>query len=104
MAVHKLKTWPEYFQAVKSGRKAFEVRRNDDRDFCVGDVLHLQEWSPVSESYTGGEWYGMITYILPGGQFDLPGNLCVMSLTPLCQQAMSRCETNKSVWATTPNK
>ena len=34
--VHELKCWPEYFEAVISGAKTFEVRKND-RDFAVRD-------------------------------------------------------------------
>jgi len=44
--VEELKVWPEYFNAIKSGSKAFEVRRND-RDFRQGVVLKLREWVPV---------------------------------------------------------
>lgn len=35
MKTHDLKTWPEYFYAVLSGRKKHEVR-SADRDFAVG--------------------------------------------------------------------
>ena len=38
---HKLKTLPKYFNAVMTGEKTFEVRK-DDRNFQVGDYLLLQ--------------------------------------------------------------
>jgi hypothetical protein len=38
---HELKTDPEAFDAVASGAKTFELRRND-RDYQVGDVLVLK--------------------------------------------------------------
>ena len=41
MKHHYLKILPEYYEAVKSGDKTFEVRKND-RDYQVNDVLHLQ--------------------------------------------------------------
>jgi hypothetical protein len=40
---HTLKTLPDFFQAVLSGTKTFEVRK-DDRGFQAGDVVSLQEW------------------------------------------------------------
>jgi ribosomal protein L37E len=47
MTVHSLKTWPEYFEAQRAGRKTFELRRND-RNFQVGDLLVLREWDECS--------------------------------------------------------
>ncbi len=52
MDKHELKCWPEYFTAIQNGDKTFEIRKND-RDFKVGDVLHLREWDPKLEEYTG---------------------------------------------------
>src|SRR5690349_17118367 len=49
METHELKTWPEYFQEVKAGRKTFEIRREDDRCFNVADQLVLREFVPCPE-------------------------------------------------------
>lgn len=46
---HRLKTWPQYFDAVADGRKTFEIRERRDRDFQVGDVLQLDEYVPTDE-------------------------------------------------------
>jgi hypothetical protein len=61
---HELKTWPDYYLHIVDGTKTFEYRR-DDRGFKVGDVLHLREWEPTFEKYTGRELYRRVTYILP---------------------------------------
>ena len=46
---HYLKIAPEYFNAVTSYQKTFEIRL-DDRDFSVGDQVYLREW--VDGHYT----------------------------------------------------
>jgi hypothetical protein len=79
MTVHELKTWPEFFDAVESGDKPFEVRRCGDRSFTVGDVLVLQEYDPRTETYTGRECAREVTYVLVGQPF-LPDGLAVMGL------------------------
>lgn len=38
---HRLKILPEYLDRIVSGQKRFEIRK-DDRDFQVGDWLHLK--------------------------------------------------------------
>lgn len=64
---HYLKTLPVYFQLVESGRKTFEVRL-DDRNYQVGDILHLREFiSP--DKYTGKEIVKEVTYILDHPEF-----------------------------------
>jgi len=72
---HYLKTEVEYFDAVKSGKKKFEIRKND-RDFMVGDMVTLQmvdkgiscdaELPPFE-----------IKYILYGGKYGLDKDYCI---------------------------
>jgi hypothetical protein len=62
MKEHYLKTVQPFFDDVKYGRKPFEVRFND-RNYEVGDILHLQEFVPP-ETYTGQEIVKEVTYIL----------------------------------------
>jgi len=52
MATIKKKIWPEYFDAVASGKKKWELRLNDF-EINDGDVLVLEEWSPKTKEYTG---------------------------------------------------
>lgn len=62
---HELKAWPVYFDAILSGAKTFELRR-DDRPggFRVGDVLRLREWQPHAKIYTGRELERTAAYVL----------------------------------------
>jgi hypothetical protein len=61
--IHELKCWPEYFHAVKSGDKKFEIRKWD-RPYKVGDRLLLREWDPKTGDYTGAIQKVMVTYLL----------------------------------------
>lgn len=80
MAEHRLKTWPEFFAAVKSGVKTFDVRREDaGREFRVGDTLILEEWVPELGAYTGARLAVRVTYVLRGGPF-LPEGLVAMAV------------------------
>ena len=42
VTVHELKTWPDYFRALWSGEKTFEVRF-DDRGYQRGHRLRIRE-------------------------------------------------------------
>jgi hypothetical protein len=92
MNTHELKSWPEYFQATKSGVKTFDIRKND-RDYKVGDILILKEWKPsgysdvspneITGEYTGEELEVEVTYIFKqpsGANFGLIGDTVVMSV------------------------
>lgn len=63
MQSHYLKTVQPYFDEVWLGKKTFEVRV-DDRKFEVGDTIYLQEYDKDSNTYSGRELRGTITYIL----------------------------------------
>lgn len=78
MAVHELKTLPEFFEAVASGAKPFEVRK-DDRGYSVGDVLWLREWNPSTERYGAG-YVRRVSYVLKGGQFGIQEGHVVMGI------------------------
>ncbi len=79
MNVHILKEWKEGFQAVKSGLKKFEVRKND-RGFKQDDVLVLREYDPKAKKYSGDVVAVVVDYIMQG-KFGLPRNLCVMGIS-----------------------
>ena len=78
--VHELKTWPEYFQAVKYGFKNFEIREND-RDYKMGDILELREWEPKTGQYSGDKLIKRVNYIMHGPGFGLKKGFGVMGIT-----------------------
>lgn len=87
---HKLKTWPNYWDAVASGEKNFEVRK-DDRGFQKGDVLILQKYEIgygylTEAPHAIKELRRRVTWILTGGQFGIEPGYVVMGLAELEQQ------------------
>jgi len=50
MKAHDLKIYPEYWEDIVTGKKTFEVRKND-RDYQVGDLLLFRKFDPVANSY-----------------------------------------------------
>jgi len=80
--VHELKTWEEYFIAMASGKKNFELRKND-RDFLIGQELLLREYNQQSKTYTGRKLRRKISYLLSGKEaeeFGLKPGYCIMEL------------------------
>ncbi|WP_270275165.1 ASCH/PUA domain-containing protein, partial [Enterococcus faecalis] len=65
--IHELKILPEYFEAVVSGNKRFEIRKND-RNYKKGDILRLNEYQ--EGQYTGDVHVSEITYITDYAQQD----------------------------------
>ncbi len=62
--IHELKSWPEYYAAVRRGTKQFEIRTND-RNFQLHDFVLLREWS-TDAGYTGRWSLHEIGYIAGG--------------------------------------
>jgi len=60
---HVLKTWPDFFDLVRQGKKTCELRR-DDRCFVAGDECVLQEWDPHEGRATGRTFAIEITHVL----------------------------------------
>lgn len=85
---HELKTDPEVFEAVWSGSKTHEIRK-DDRDFQVGDALYLRETEFTGLQmhmgkplvYTGREVRRTVSHVLTG--YGLQDGWCILSFAPL---------------------
>ena len=93
--IHRLKLQTEYWDALVSGQKSFEVRR-DDRGFQRGDLLELYRHDREHRGGVG-EWVGTsgdaifdrqyaatalasIEYVLTGGQLGIEPGYVVMAV------------------------
>jgi hypothetical protein len=65
---HEVKSWPEFFNALKEGRKTFDIRRDDRRPaYAAGHHLMLREWDPDKGQYTGEQIRKRITDVQYSG-------------------------------------
>lgn len=78
-AMHELKCWPKFFEAIAQGRKRHDLRRSVDRNFRVGDLLRLQEFDPDRGNYTGRTQLVRVTYVTSA---DVPCALSEEALNP----------------------
>ena len=63
MTIIKKKTWPEYFELIKSGKKRFDLRLADFK-IEEGDILVLEEYNPKKKKYTGRKIKKKVKYVL----------------------------------------
>lgn len=63
---HKIKSWPESFRATVSGRKRFEIRK-DDRNYQAGDIVELLEFEPTEVGFTGRSARFFVGYVERSG-------------------------------------
>lgn len=80
MKAHELKTAQPYFDMVATGKKKFELRKND-RGFQTGDVLILHEIQKGG-NYNGNDVAVRVIGILQ----DYPGledGYCILSISDL---------------------
>lgn len=74
------KILPWYFDAVVSGQKNFELRRDSD-DFVVGNVLVLREWDGLG--YTGRSVSRTIIYVLRDvPEYGLEDGFVILGISP----------------------
>lgn len=82
--VHELKCWPQSFRAILTGRKRFEVRRDDRRPrFESGDQVTLHEYDPGDgtrppKGFTGQKATYLIGYVSRSAA--LPAGWCAFEL------------------------
>lgn len=79
--IHRLKTLPQYWDAVERGEKMFEVRRND-RAYQKGDAVELVRLDDRFQRFPDETKIlrFRIGYVLQGGQFGIEPGYCVLQL------------------------
>lgn len=90
--IHQLKLQTTYFSDVLSGKKTFEIRKND-RGFQVNDFLALNEFDAETERYTGRSCLVYVDYILDDVGYNKVGYV-TMSIKPVhtCKAIKPICE------------
>lgn len=72
------KVLPEYYKGIRTHRKMFEVRKDED-EIKPGDILILREWD--GEKYTGNKTRREVTAVLRDcPEYGLMPGYCIMSL------------------------
>ncbi len=92
---HELKCWPEFFKAMASLDKLFEIRKND-RDFKIGDILYLREWDPSQAVYTGAALTRRVTYLTDFPSAMKDGYIC-MGLTTETDELRAQLSTTREI-------
>lgn len=83
--IHVLKITPNHFKDVISGKKPFEVRKND-RDYREHEYIALNEYNhdkdaPERDKYSGRSALFRISYILDNPQYCKEGYV-ILGLAP----------------------
>lgn len=70
------KILPKYFEDVRTGRKQFELRKDED-NIQVNDELVLREWD--GEEYTGNHVALQVRYVLRNvPEYGLMDGYCII--------------------------
>lgn len=78
---HDIKCWPMYFDAIRTGRKTFEVRLND-RNYHEGDTVLLREYDPEQQAFTGRTLLTQVGYLLPLDDRGAAGHVAFSLIFP----------------------
>lgn len=90
--VHKLKSWPQFFEPILQGMRSHELRRND-RCYKVGDLIELREYDNTSGQYTGRTCLVVVTAITSMDEpcavssEGLNPNFCILSIHRMSHDA-----------------
>lgn len=76
--MHILKCIDPYYSDVVSGKKTFEIRKND-RDYKVGDILILKQYNSKHNIYTGKEVWCKVIYMVTDPEY-CKDCYCVMGI------------------------
>lgn len=82
--IHELKIKPQYYEDTKIGIKTFEIRKND-RDFKLGDILILNEYSlddSGAGTYSGRALTVRVTYLLNDPEYCKEG-FVILGIIPV---------------------
>ncbi len=88
---HDLKVWPTHWELIASGRKTFEIRKND-RDYRAGDELRLRCWDPDTQDYRSQQYIRVaVTFVFSPSEAEAralgwsgwPQDLIAMAIQPL---------------------
>lgn len=75
---HEIKVLESPCIAAHIGIKPWEYRK-DDREYNVGDILHLHLWNDYLGDYEGLVIKRRVIYILRGPAFGIPEGYCIMT-------------------------
>ena len=62
MTIHEVKSWSHLFDAIRWGKKPYDLRKND-RNYKIGDVLILEKYDNIAGRYTGDVCRRTVSYI-----------------------------------------
>lgn len=82
--VHQIKIGTAFFDDVRSGKKTFELRKND-RSYQEGDLLDMMEF--INGKYTGRSIKASVTYILENFT-GLAEGYCIMAIKVICMRGV----------------
>ena len=82
--VHEIKIGTAFFDDVRSGKKTFELRKND-RSYQEGDLLDMMEFT--NGKYTGRSIKASVTYILENFT-GLAEGYCIMAIKVICMRGV----------------
>lgn len=83
------KVHPEFYDALLSGDKTFEIRKEDNSrfKFQVGDTLMLSDYDPNTQEYTDRPTlHFTITYVLRGVEWGVCEGYAVLGIKKLEEQ------------------